>query len=101
LKRTGEERVGEREGQLERGRGKGGKKEGLINLQERTTTAASSILPSPPKTVFFLFNNRTKRGENCTGSRSRFFSITEPDAVQTVQGVAVACEEAVEILGNQ
>jgi hypothetical protein len=66
LKRTGEERVGERETEREGG---GGKKEGLTNLQDRTTTAASSILPSPPKTVFFS-------------------STTEPNAVKVVQGVA-------------
>ncbi len=91
--------MGERETERE---GEGGGRQRDLPIYK--TELRPLLLPSchHHRRRFFLFNNRTKRGENCTRSRSRFFSsITEPDAMQTVQGVAVACEEAVEILSNQ
>jgi len=81
--------VGERETERE-GWG-GGEERGTYKLTRQNYDRCFFHPAITTEDGFFLFNNRTKRGENCTGSRSRFFSsIAEPDAVQTVERVAVA-----------
>jgi hypothetical protein len=70
LKRTGEERVGEREGQRERGRGKGGEERGTYQLTRQNYDRCFFHPAIPTEDGFF------------------FSSTTEPNAVKIVQGVA-------------